>query len=75
MSTRTGVLLAIVLLVHRRRPTIRVAMTVFMLNTAVILVALWITAGAYAAAPGQVDPVPGQQAGRARRRGAAPRTW
>ncbi len=31
-------------------------MTVFMLNNAVILVALWITAGAYAAAPGRWIP-------------------
>jgi hypothetical protein len=45
-----------VLLVHRRRPTVRLSMTVFMLNNAVILVALWITAGAYAAAPGRWIP-------------------
>jgi hypothetical protein len=56
MSTATGAVLAIVLLVHRRHPTIRVSMTVFMLNNAVILVALWITAGAYAAAPGRWIP-------------------
>ena len=56
MSSATGVVLAIVLLAHRRRPTIRLSMTVFMLNNAVILVALWITSGAYAAAPGRWIP-------------------
>ena len=56
MSSATGVVLAIVLLAHRRRPTIRLSMAVFMLNNAVILVALWITSGAYAAAPGRWIP-------------------
>jgi len=56
MSTTTGVVLLIVLLVCRRRPTLRLSMTVFMLNNAVILVALWITSGAYAAAPGRWIP-------------------
>jgi hypothetical protein len=51
MSSATGVMLALVLLVCRRRPTIRLSMTAFTLNIAVILVALWVTSGAYAAAP------------------------
>jgi hypothetical protein len=56
MSSATGVLLAIVLLAYRRRPNVRLATTVFLVNTGVILVALWITSGAYAAAPGQWIP-------------------
>jgi len=55
-SGATGAALAIVLLVRRQRPTARLAMAVFMVNTAVILVALWITSGAYAAAPGRWIP-------------------
>jgi len=55
-SGAAGALLAIVLLVGRRRPTARLAMAVFMVNTAVILVALWITSGAYAAAPARWIP-------------------
>ena len=55
-SGATGALLAIVLLARRRHPTIRFAMGVFMLNTAIILVALWITSGAYAAAPARWIP-------------------
>lgn len=51
MSSATGVVLAILLLLYRRRPTIRLSMTAFTLNIAVILVALWVTSGAYAAAP------------------------
>jgi hypothetical protein len=56
MSSVTGLLLVVVLLAYRRRPNIRVAATVFLLNTAVILAALWITSGAYAAAPGKWIP-------------------
>jgi hypothetical protein len=55
-SGAAGALLAIVLLARRRRPTARLAMAVFMVNTAVILVALWITSGAYAAAPDRWIP-------------------
>jgi hypothetical protein len=55
-SGAAGALLAIVLLVRRRRPAARLAMAVFMLNTAVILVALWITSGVYAAAPDRWIP-------------------
>jgi hypothetical protein len=56
VSSATGIVLAIVLIVHRRRPTIRLSTTVFILNNAVILAALWITSGAYAAAPGRWIP-------------------
>jgi hypothetical protein len=56
MSAIVGLLLAIVLLVRRRHPTYRLCTTVFLLNNAVILVALWITTGAYAAAPGKWIP-------------------
>jgi hypothetical protein len=56
MSSATGLLLVIVLVAYRRQPNIRLATTVFLLNTAVILVALWITSGAYAAAPGRWIP-------------------
>jgi hypothetical protein len=55
-SGAAGVLLAFVLLARRRRPPIRLAMAVFVVNTAVILVALWITSGAYAAAPARWIP-------------------
>jgi hypothetical protein len=55
-SGAAGALLALVLLTQRRRPPIRLAMAVFVLNTAVILVALWITSGAYAAAPDRWIP-------------------
>ena len=56
MSATVGLLLAIVLLVRRRHPTYRLCTTVFLLNNAVILVALWITTGAFAAAPGKWVP-------------------
>ena len=72
MSTATGAVLAIVLLLHRRHPTIRVSMTVFMLNNAVILVALWITAGAYAAAPGRWIPFQANNLARSRPRCCRP---
>jgi hypothetical protein len=55
-SSAAGVLLAIVMLVRRRHPTARLATTVFLLNTLVILASLWITSGAYAAAPGRWIP-------------------
>ena len=56
MSSATGLLLVIALLTDRRRPTIRLAATVFLLNTMVILLALWITSGVFAAAPGKWIP-------------------
>jgi hypothetical protein len=56
MSSATGIALAVVLLLGRRRPTIRLSTTIFLLNNAVIMVALWITSGAYAAAPGRWIP-------------------
>lgn len=56
VSSAAGVLLAIVMLVRRRHPTARLATTVFLLNTVVILASLWITSGAYAAAPGRWIP-------------------
>ena len=56
MSSAVGVLLASVLLARRRHPTARLARAAFLVNTAVILVALWITSGAYAAAPGKWIP-------------------
>lgn len=55
-SGAAGALLAIVLLARRRHPTVRFAMAVFLVNIAVILVALWITSGAYAAAPARWIP-------------------
>jgi len=55
-SSAIGVLLLFVLVAHRRRPTTVIVTTVFMLNIAVILVALWITSGAFAAAPGRWIP-------------------
>ena len=56
MSSATGIALAIVLLIRRRRPTVRLSTTIFLLNNAVIMVALWITSGAYAAAPDRWIP-------------------
>ena len=56
VSSAAGVLLLIVLLAFRRRPTARLATTTFLVNTAVIVAALWITSGAYAAAPGRWIP-------------------
>jgi len=55
-SGAAGVVLAIVLLARRRHPTARLCTRVFLLNTLVILVALWITSGAFAAAPGKWLP-------------------
>ena len=56
ISSAAGALLAIVMLARRRRPTARLAQTVFLLNTLVIVVSLWVTSGAYAAAPGRWIP-------------------
>jgi hypothetical protein len=55
-SGAAGAVLAIVLLVRRRHPTLRLSTTVFVVNNAFILVGLWITSGAYAAAPGRWIP-------------------
>jgi hypothetical protein len=55
-SAGAGVVLAIVLLARRRRPTMRLSTTVFLVNNAFILVALWMTSAAYAAAPGRWIP-------------------
>ena len=52
LSGAAGALLAVVMLARRRRSTARLCATVFLLNTLVILAALWIISGAYAAAPG-----------------------
>lgn len=56
VSSAAGLLLIIVLVARRQHPTARLARTVFLLNTAVILVSLWITSGAYAGAPGRWIP-------------------
>lgn len=55
-SGATGVLLMILLLARRRRPTTRLTATVFLANITVIVCALWITSGAYAAAPAKWIP-------------------
>jgi len=55
-SGAAGVLLMLVLFAQRRRPTARLARATFLVNIAVMLVALWITSGAYAAAPGRWIP-------------------
>ena len=51
LSSAAGALLVIMMMARRRHPTIRLAITAFMLNTAVIIWALWITAGVYAVVP------------------------
>jgi len=56
VSSAAGVLLLIVLFAFRRRPTARLATTTFLVNTAVIVAALWITSTAYAGAPGRWIP-------------------
>jgi hypothetical protein len=56
LSAAAGVLLMLVLFAQRRRPTTRLARATFLVNIAVMLVALWITSGAYAAAPGRWIP-------------------
>jgi len=55
-SAAAGVALGILLLVRRRRPTMRLSTTVFLINNAFILFALWMTSGAFAAAPGTWIP-------------------
>src|SRR5262245_43770579 len=56
MSSAAGLILMIVLVARRQHPTIRLSATVFLVNMAVILVALWITSGYYAGAPGKWIP-------------------
>ena len=56
VSAAVGVLLVIVLVADRKHPTARLARTTFLVNIAVMLVSLWITSGAYAAAPGRWIP-------------------
>jgi len=48
MSALGGIGLLVFLLIRRPRATVRLGSVVFMLNTAVILVALWITSGYWA---------------------------
>jgi hypothetical protein len=55
-SAAAGVLLIVVLLVRRHRPTTRLTSAVFLVNIGIIVCALWITSGAYAAAPGRWIP-------------------
>jgi hypothetical protein len=56
LSGATGLLLMLLLFGFRRRPSGQVATTAFLVNTAVILVSLWITSAAFAAAPGKWIP-------------------
>jgi hypothetical protein len=62
-SSAVGLSLVIVLIARRRQPNIRLATTVFLVNVAVILAALWITSGAYAAAPGKWIPFQANKVG------------
>jgi hypothetical protein len=55
-SGAVGALLAVVMVARRRHPTARLATTVFMMNTLVLVVALWVITGAFAAAPGKWIP-------------------
>ena len=48
LSALVAVGLIVLLLIRRRRATVRLGSTVFLLNTAVMLVALWITSGYWA---------------------------
>ena len=48
LSALVGVALVVLLLIQRRRATVRLGSSVFLLNTLVILVALWITSGYWA---------------------------
>lgn len=48
LSALAAAALIVVLLIRRRRPTVRLGSTVFLLNTAVMLFALWITSGYWA---------------------------
>jgi hypothetical protein len=55
-SSATGVVLVAVLVTRRRTPTPALNGAVFLLNTAAILIALWMTSGAYATAAGHWIP-------------------
>jgi hypothetical protein len=55
-SGAAGVVLAVVLFVRRAHPTVRLTSAVFLVNIGVIVVALWIVTGAFAAAPGTWIP-------------------
>jgi hypothetical protein len=55
-SATAALLLIIVLLARRDRPTTRLTTTVFLANIGIIIAALWITSGAFAAAPGTWIP-------------------
>jgi len=56
MSSAVGLTLVVVLFAGRRHPVTRLSTTAFVLNTAAILVSLWVTSGFYAAAPGAWIP-------------------
>jgi len=49
MSVVAGIALILVLVIRRQRATIRLGAAVFMINTIVLLVGLWITSGYWAA--------------------------
>ena len=48
MSVLVGIVLILVLLIRRRRATVRLGSTVFLVNTVALLVGLWITSGYWA---------------------------
>ena len=56
VSSAVGMFLIGVLLANRSRSTVRLASTVFLVNNAVIIAALWITSGYYVAAAGAWVP-------------------
>jgi hypothetical protein len=62
-SSAAGLVLAVVMLARRRHPTARLANTVFLLNTAAILAALWVTSAAFAGAPGRWIPFQANKVG------------
>ena len=49
MSTLVGLGLIVFLLIRRKRATVRLGSAVFLINTVVMLIALWITSGYWAA--------------------------
>jgi hypothetical protein len=48
MSVLVGIVLILFLLIRRQRATVRLSSAVFLINTAAILVGLWITSGYWA---------------------------
>lgn len=48
MSVLLGIALIVLLMIRRRQTTVRLGSVVFLLNTAAVLVALWITSGYWA---------------------------